>query len=1002
MARSLKVEILGDSSSVERAFGRAGNSAQKFGMGIGQWVKGALIFKGVDLAVDALSKTIRVGIDEWKQQADVAAQTAQVLKTTGGVANVTAGHVDALAQSIMRKSGIDDEAVKTTENLLLGFTNIRNEAGKGNDVFDRATRIVTDYATRTGKSAASAAIIFGKALQDPSKYLGALGRSGITFTKDQAKMIAGWVKHGDILKAQTYMLDQVEKRFKGAAEAAGKTLPGKLRILREEWRNMSSDLLTFFLPVFSRVVDAFSAFTDKFSRAKGFKAKIEVVWGTAKGAVLSIQRHLSTAIAAVDWVAVWGKAKGIAAGLQARFDSIDWGATGAAIGDGIAGAVDKALSATSGLPSAFESSFRRIDWVKMGRAMGPGLAAAVVSAFVAITDPGFWIKNWDLALAVALTVFGGAIGKIAGKFMLPLRRVMSDAITAVADWIDRQGAARLAYAILAAMERLPGVARAALRKLEDAVSRVFGRLSGIAKFTLKVLGIQLAIGGIVSFAQTVWGWINKIVDWFKGLPGRIIGAVGNVDLSSIGRRMVQGIIDGMGSKIGDLVSKAGDVVNAAKRRLEFWKSPPEAYGNYIGSGVAAGIASGLIAGTASVVSAAGSLVNAAKVKMNAEAREVARIQAQIDAAARAREDRDNAKSLADANKQLAEARKKGKGIADAEQAVADALAAIRDTARQRDLDKAQKNYDRLQKAYDAAQARLEKAQQKAADRLQKLRDKSGDAFDKLAAKIQRAFDAKNNAWVAPSQAAIDSITARRQSEDMQQAVTDALNAQTDAQKAYDDAQNKSDYASDAERKSAVDNAYTALLKAQRDYQRAVEDITLAGYEAKAAIETRDHQREVDAQQEALDTALENLRTALTTQGTTWDKGLSGILGVISTYVGPFGTIGDLLGDSFTKSLMAAVYAAVNAAAKVAGVQSPISDQSVQEAAQAALDASKKQGQPAWQAALAARGAGMNAAYGLGGSNVTKNYNLNISGGIKRDVDEADMLRMFRTMERIGA
>ena len=36
----------------------------------------------------------------------------------------------------MHKSGIDDEAIQSGENLLLTFRNIRNETGAGNKMFD--------------------------------------------------------------------------------------------------------------------------------------------------------------------------------------------------------------------------------------------------------------------------------------------------------------------------------------------------------------------------------------------------------------------------------------------------------------------------------------------------------------------------------------------------------------------------------------------------------------------------------------------------------------------------------------------------------------------------------------------------------------------------------------------------------------------------------------------------------------------------------------------------
>ena len=50
----------------------------------------------------------------------------------------------------MKKTGVDDEAIPSGENLLLTFTNIRNEAGKGNDVFDQATTATLDLSVALG------------------------------------------------------------------------------------------------------------------------------------------------------------------------------------------------------------------------------------------------------------------------------------------------------------------------------------------------------------------------------------------------------------------------------------------------------------------------------------------------------------------------------------------------------------------------------------------------------------------------------------------------------------------------------------------------------------------------------------------------------------------------------------------------------------------------------------------------------------------------------------
>jgi phage-related minor tail protein len=147
--------------------------------------------------VGGLFVTLKAGISEFTQSTKVAAQTAAVIKSTGGAANVTAKHVDSLATSIMKYSGIDDEAIKSGENMLLTFKNIRNEAGKGNDIFDQSTKILTDMSVALGGDASKNAIRLGKALNDPVKGVTALTKVGVTFSDAQKKTIKSMVDMGD-------------------------------------------------------------------------------------------------------------------------------------------------------------------------------------------------------------------------------------------------------------------------------------------------------------------------------------------------------------------------------------------------------------------------------------------------------------------------------------------------------------------------------------------------------------------------------------------------------------------------------------------------------------------------------------------------------------------------------------------------------------------------------------------------------------------------------------
>ncbi len=207
-------------------------------------------------AVDKVVDFFKSANEEAREAQKVGARTTNVIKTTGSAANVTAKQVSNLATAISKKTGIDDEAIQATSNLVLGFTRIRNEAGKGNDVFNRTTQLATDMGAAMGKTGASQAKILGKALNDPIKGTSALARVGITFTDQQKKQIAEMVKSGKTLDAQKLILGEVEKRYGGAAEA-GATAGDKLRV---SWDNFKEQVGTAVLPL----VDKLATFlTDK-------------------------------------------------------------------------------------------------------------------------------------------------------------------------------------------------------------------------------------------------------------------------------------------------------------------------------------------------------------------------------------------------------------------------------------------------------------------------------------------------------------------------------------------------------------------------------------------------------------------------------------------------------------------------------------------------------------------------------------------------------------------
>jgi hypothetical protein len=225
--KKLEVIIAGNATDAKKAFQDLSSSAEKSGKkteaALSGTTKGMTSVKNLaaGLAVTAFFTT---AISEGQESQKTMAQVKAVIKSTGGVANVTAGHVNNLSTSLSNQAGIDDELIARGEAMLLTFKNVRNEAGKGNDIFDRGTRAALDMSVAYGQDLQSSVILVGKALNDPIKGLSALTRVGVTFTEQQKEQIKTLVASGDTLGAQKIILKEFESEFGGQAAAQATAL----------------------------------------------------------------------------------------------------------------------------------------------------------------------------------------------------------------------------------------------------------------------------------------------------------------------------------------------------------------------------------------------------------------------------------------------------------------------------------------------------------------------------------------------------------------------------------------------------------------------------------------------------------------------------------------------------------------------------------------------------------------------------------------------------------
>lgn len=173
---------------------------------------------GAAMSVAITAPFIAAGAHLLKGSQDAAAASAQVeaaLTSMGGASGKTLEGLKATAEGLRNLTGVDDDEIlkKVTANLLT-FGDVSG------GVFDRAQAAIVDISARLGTDLQSAAMMVGKALNDPVKGLSALRRTGIQFTAQQEDQIKAMVAAGNAAGAQAVMLGELERQFGGAAKAA--------------------------------------------------------------------------------------------------------------------------------------------------------------------------------------------------------------------------------------------------------------------------------------------------------------------------------------------------------------------------------------------------------------------------------------------------------------------------------------------------------------------------------------------------------------------------------------------------------------------------------------------------------------------------------------------------------------------------------------------------------------------------------------------------------------
>lgn len=452
-------------------------------------------------------------IGEMREAVRVGNLTNAVIKSTGGEAGVTAAAVGDLANALSLKSGIDDETIQSGENVLLTFTAIRNEAGKGNDVFNRATKVALDMSTALGTDLQGSIIQVGKALNDPIKGVTALQRVGVSFTASQREQIKTLVESGNVLGAQKLILNELGKEFGGAAAAAADPMAKAQVALK----NLQETIGVALLPLITEVATVF---------AKDLAPAITTVVTAFAG----LPAPMKTVIVGALGLAILAKP------LAGVFK--------------VVGLVGKAFGA---LASVFKLVASGVRLVGLALMANPWLlvVAAVIAAVVLI------ILNW------------GKVSRFLTETWETIKKAAADAWNWVKDFFARfwpiilgifTGGLGLIVGLI--IQNWDAIKRWTVQAFNDVVAFITG-VPGMILDALASLG-GLLWGLFTSALAAVWNAVssgfNSVVGFVAGIPGAILGALGDVAglLFNAGRDTILGFWNGLKSLAEDVLGWVGD------------------------------------------------------------------------------------------------------------------------------------------------------------------------------------------------------------------------------------------------------------------------------------------------------------------------------------------------------------------------------------------------------------------------------------------------------------
>jgi hypothetical protein len=261
----VKIRIIGDSTSANRALDETEGKASSFGKKVGSVlaaIGGAAAAKGIfDFA--------KSSIGAFKESEDSASRLQVAFQKFPALNDSNIGSFQKLNTELAKKTKFDDDATASGQAVLAQF-------GLTGQQITQLTPLLQDYAAKTGKDIPSAADALGKAMLGKGK---ALQEIGIKF-KDTGSLAGNFDQTIGGLRSQVG----------GFAEVEGKTAAGRAEILHNQFGELQETVGSKLVPVLTTLsgwlLTVVNFFTDL---SPGVQTAIGVAVGLAGAAFVVVQ-----------------------------------------------------------------------------------------------------------------------------------------------------------------------------------------------------------------------------------------------------------------------------------------------------------------------------------------------------------------------------------------------------------------------------------------------------------------------------------------------------------------------------------------------------------------------------------------------------------------------------------------------------------------------------------------------------------------------------------------